>query len=333
MINYSALIASNQQRWDTAVFKPSFRAMATKVAARLVAQNAKAQYQAIESATGVPWWVIAVIHEREASQKWNANIAQGDPWNRRSVNDPSGRGPFKSFYDAAVDALVNCGPYASRWKDWSAGGALTLLELYNGLGYENQHHMASPYLWSGTQHYIRGKYIADHQFSSTQVDTQLGCAVMLSEMRKLDSSIEFTGDAVGLAAPAEEPNPDEYPDPDATPNNSVPAPPPPPASTKVITARTIAASVAGVEGASQVVKGVVGDVSDVADQVTTVADKSGQVIAVTKQAVAIPKPGFWNGTLHFITSPWFIVVSLLIIAGAWGLVWVWQRHHKPPETT
>ena len=79
----------------------------------------------------------AVVHERESSQNWNGSLAQGDPWNLVSTHVPAGRGPFKSWEDAAVDALVNCHPFAARNMDWSIGGTLTMLEQYNGLGYSN----------------------------------------------------------------------------------------------------------------------------------------------------------------------------------------------------
>jgi lysozyme family protein len=38
-----------------------------------------------------------VIHEREASQSWKANLAQGDPWNAVSIHIPRGRGPFRKL--------------------------------------------------------------------------------------------------------------------------------------------------------------------------------------------------------------------------------------------
>ena len=86
------------------------------------------------------------------------SIAQGDAWDRKSTHVPAGRGPFKSWEDAAVDALVNCGPYAVRNQDWSIGGILTLLEQYNGLGYASRG-LPSPYIWSGTDVYLAGKPI------------------------------------------------------------------------------------------------------------------------------------------------------------------------------
>lgn len=186
-----ALIKANGQRWAAAVYNPHALALAHGVAERLVAPNAKSIYQHIESLTTVPWHTIAVIHEREASQSWLANLAQGDPFNRPSIHEPKGRGPFKSFTDAAVDALINCAPHAGKWRDWTAGGTLSILELYNGEGYENYHHMASPYLWAGSNQYVRGKYVADGHFDPNAVDSQLGCAVMYKAMMAIDSSIAF----------------------------------------------------------------------------------------------------------------------------------------------
>src|SRR5262245_2831010 len=151
------------------------------VAKRLSAPAAVARYKAVEGKTGVPWWFIAVVHEREASQSWAANIAQGDPWNRRSTHVPAGRGPFRSWEDAAYDALVNCAPHAARNKDWSPGGALAMLEQYNGLGYYRKG-IPSPYIWAGTNQYTKGKYVADGVFDPNAVDKQLGCAGLLISM-------------------------------------------------------------------------------------------------------------------------------------------------------
>lgn len=192
-ISIPDLIVANAGRWSAAHFPLPILAQATHVAARLVSPTAKTVYVELAQ-TNVPWWVIAVIHEREASQDWRCSLAQGDRWDRVSVNVPKGRGPFKSFVQAAWDALVNCPPYAARWKDWTAGGALSLLELYNGEGYENFHHMASPYLWAGSDQYQRGKYVADGVFDPQRVDTQLGCAALLTAMRAMDKTIKFTGE-------------------------------------------------------------------------------------------------------------------------------------------
>lgn len=171
----------NQLRWNNchvpADIGPTFAAVANK----LTAAGPKARYQAVEKLTGVPWWFIAVVHEREASQNWNTQLGQGDPLNRKSTHVPKGRGPFTTWEDGAVDALVNCAPFASKNKDWTPGGALAMLEKYNGLGYFNKG-VPSPYIWAGTDQYIKGKYVADGVYDPNAVDKQLGCAGLLKFM-------------------------------------------------------------------------------------------------------------------------------------------------------
>lgn len=162
------------------------------VAARLAAPAAKLRYLAVEKATGVPWPFIAVTHQRESNQNWERSLAQGDPWNRKSTHVPKGRGPFKSWEDAAYDALMNCAPYAGKNKDWSIGGTLTMLERYNGVGYANKS-LPSPYVWSGTDQYARGKYIRDGVFDANTVDVQLGCAGLLLAMQAVDPSVNLGG--------------------------------------------------------------------------------------------------------------------------------------------
>lgn len=186
MVDLVALAARNAARWKAAKLTrgPEF----TKVAPKLVA--AKARYQAVEAKTGVPWFVIAVIHQRESSQNWSRSLAQGDSWNAVSVNVPKGRGPFPSWEAAATDALAICHPYAARWKDWSVGGTLSLLEQYNGVGYAAKG-LPSPYIWSGTDQYVKGKYVSDGGFDAEAVDKQLGCAGLILAMKALDPSIDF----------------------------------------------------------------------------------------------------------------------------------------------
>jgi lysozyme family protein len=191
MTDLVALRATNAKRWANA--KPTRAAQAVSVAKRLVA--AKARYQEVERRTGVPWWFIACVHEREASQNFNTQLGQGDPLHSVSVHVPAGRGPFNTWEDGAVDALVNCGPFAARNKDWSLGGSLAMWEMYNGLKYFTAGR-PSPYVFSGTSIYDPpsgpgGKVIRDHGPIEDVVDKQLGCAAMLMAMMALDPSIKF----------------------------------------------------------------------------------------------------------------------------------------------
>jgi lysozyme family protein len=211
MTNIVALKAANAARWHNMHMRANRISLFDATAKRLCGQAAKARYQTISNATKlttagktsqVPWFIIAVIHEREAGgpPHWDKQLGQGDPLNAASRHDPRGRGPFlnhpndppgqDAFYRGALDALQDCGPYAARWTDWTAGGALTLLEEYNGLGYA-AHGVPSAYVWSGTDQYISGKYVADHDYRSNVVDVQEGCAPIISRMMAIDPSIRF----------------------------------------------------------------------------------------------------------------------------------------------
>jgi lysozyme family protein len=180
------LKSANAKRWVDARLTRDF----STIARHLIALDAKERYQVVSAKTGVPWFVIAVIHERESSQDWTGSLAQGDPWNRVSVHIPASRGPFISWEEAAIDALVDCAPYVARNTDWSIGGTLTRLEEYNGLGYASRD-VASPYLWAGTDQYRSGKYIRDSVYDPNAVDVQPGCAGLLLAMMTLDPTVRL----------------------------------------------------------------------------------------------------------------------------------------------
>ncbi len=203
MTDLNALKAANAARWQNAKLT---RSSFTPVAKRLVA--AKARYQVVEAKTGVPWPIIAVIHERESSQDWSTHLGQGDPLNHVTVHVPAGRGPFfgpDAWERGAIDALADCPPFLARKTDWSVGGSLTNLEAYNGLKYAGANR-PSPYIWAGTSIYDPptgpgGKVVVDHGPIENVVDKQLGCAGLLMAMMALDATITFTGAVISDKPP------------------------------------------------------------------------------------------------------------------------------------
>lgn len=177
----------NHSRWHNA--KLTRAAEARKVAERL--SKSKVRYKSASSLTGVPWFVIAVIHQRESSGSFAGVLHNGQKiigTGRKTTIVPKGRGPFASWEAAAVDALKNCHPYAANNRDWSVKGTLDLLERYNGLGYRNKG-LPSPYLWAGTNQYQKGKYIADGKYDPNHVDKQLGCAAILMAMMETEEDV------------------------------------------------------------------------------------------------------------------------------------------------
>lgn len=198
----AVLVAANAKRWAAMHIKAERLAEIDAAAARLCAADAKARYVQIAAATGVPWHVVAVIHEREAGgpPHWDRQLAQGDPLDEVSTHEPKGLGPFHNhpddppgqdaFYRGALVALKDAPPQLAKWTDWSAGGTLAALETMNGLGYANQG-VPSAYIWSGSDQYVSGKYVRDHVYDPNAVDVQLGCAPLISRMMALDPSIKM----------------------------------------------------------------------------------------------------------------------------------------------
>lgn len=150
---------------------------------RLLAQRGR--YEAVADQTGVPWHVIAVIHCMETGLRFDRHLHNGDPLTRRTTHVPAGRPlegqpPF-SWEESARDALAL--RRLGRHTDWSLAGTLFEIEGYNGWGYRRfRPHILTPYLWSFSDLYSSGKYVADGRWSDTAVSKQCGAAVVLRRM-------------------------------------------------------------------------------------------------------------------------------------------------------
>jgi lysozyme family protein len=195
---FDNLKAANLKRFNAMHVTLDFKTLAS----RLVA--AKDRYKSVEQKSGVPWPIIAAIHEREASQSFHTQLAQGDPLDQVSTHVPRGQGPYfgaDAWERAAGRALIET--RGQTWGDWTPGGWTTYLEKYNGLGYANKG-KPSPYVWAGTNQYHSGKYIADGVYSDTAVDTQPGCVALIVAMSHLDPTINLNNLASTVVEPTKE---------------------------------------------------------------------------------------------------------------------------------
>lgn len=140
-----------------------------------------------ESHAGVPWYVIALIHNLECSLRFDQHLHNGDPLSRKTVNDPAGRPPGwdggGTWEDSAVDALRY--DRLDQFSDWDVARICFEFETFNGWGYRS-HGIHSPYLWAGCQHYTAGKYVRDGVFDAHAVSDQIGTAVLLKQMTVRD---------------------------------------------------------------------------------------------------------------------------------------------------
>ena len=152
------------------------------------------RYQNVSDMQGIPWSFVAVIHNMEANLDFARHLHNGDPLTARTVQVPAGRpkqgNPPFTWEESAADALSMRGLNAQ--KDWSLSGTLYQLERYNGWGYRQFHpNVLTPYLWSYSNNYTSGKYVADGTWSDTAVSRQCGSAVLLRRMAEMNI-IEFT---------------------------------------------------------------------------------------------------------------------------------------------
>jgi lysozyme family protein len=190
-MRYSIIWPTYAKQWNRMTIKANRVNEFTGYAKQLLAH--KDRYVSVEKQTGVPWWLIAVLHLRESNANFGTYLGNGQSLKRRTTIVPKGRGPFSepnAFEKGAVDALRLDG--LINVKDWRIEKALFWTETFNGWGYANMRpSMPSPYVFGGTNIQQPGKFIADHVFSKRVMDPQPGTAPILQMLAKLDSTITF----------------------------------------------------------------------------------------------------------------------------------------------
>ncbi|MDB5872059.1 MAG: hypothetical protein JWQ07_1501 [Ramlibacter sp.] len=197
----TALRTEYQALFDTCQIRADRQPEVHKTVARIV--GARQRYADVAAQVGVPWHVVGIIHCMEGSLNFNTHLHNGDPLSQRTVQVPAGRpkkgSPPFSWEDSAVDALTF--EKYDAWDDWSLPGTLYKWETYNGWGYRRDHpDVKSPYLWSFTNQYTRGKYIADGTWSPTTVSKQAGAAALLRRLAEIGGlDTDFDTDQPELA--------------------------------------------------------------------------------------------------------------------------------------
>lgn len=187
--SFAAIAASYREMWDA--MRVTRNVPALEAARRTIAN--KGRYEQVADATGVPWFFIAVVHNLESGGDFEKHLHNGDSLARRTWRVPAGRpathsGPF-TFEESAADALRLKNLH--RITDWSIERIGYEFERYNGFGYRLHHpDTPSPYLWAGSSHYERGKYVRDGVWDANAVSQQIGAFVLLRSLMQLDPSID-----------------------------------------------------------------------------------------------------------------------------------------------
>lgn len=150
-------------------------------------RNSRSRYENfVSNFNRMPWYFVALVHSMEASGDvgtFKTHLHNGDPLTRPTVHVPRGRptsnGSNFSWEESAKDALTYQG-YADE-SDWSLSRILYLLEKFNGMGPRRKAH-ATAYLWSYSNQYKKGKYVADNVWDDNAVSRQPGAASILKQL-------------------------------------------------------------------------------------------------------------------------------------------------------
>ena len=175
--------------------KPEWQGAIDRAAKTLLA--GKDRYQAIEKQTGVPWAWIAVAHYRECNGDFRGVLHNGQRivgTGQRTTIVPAGRGPFATWEESALDAIAIMG-----WAkvNWTFEMMCYKWETFNGFGYANMGR-PSPYVWSGTNIYVQGKYVSDGVYDPQAVDQQVGCVPIYLRLIELSGETKVREESTQL---------------------------------------------------------------------------------------------------------------------------------------
>ena len=189
--------------WREMVVRENNKTQADRAAQKIA--NNKVRYARVAIETGVPWWWIGITHYMESAASFSRHLHNGDPLSGKTIRVPAGRpqagNPPFTWEESAVDALNLKNLH--RIEDWSIPHALYQFERYNGFGYV-AHKINSPYVWSFSTHYSRGKYVSDGKWSARAVSRQCGAAVLLRALitqGELEMSSDMTEIVISGASP------------------------------------------------------------------------------------------------------------------------------------
>ncbi|MFL6208120.1 MAG: hypothetical protein ACJ74W_04680 [Pyrinomonadaceae bacterium] len=180
----NALRDEYQNLFGQCQVRPNQLALVDNLAAKIEAN--KARYQQVGGPLNIPWYFIGIVHNMECSLNFSQHLHNGDPLTAFTKQVPAGRpkvghGPPFTWEESAADALSMRNLQSPA--GWSLPATLYKLERYNGFGYRTRNTgINTPYLWSFSNLYAKGKFVKDGVFNANAVSQQCGAAVLLRRM-------------------------------------------------------------------------------------------------------------------------------------------------------
>lgn len=189
---YDDLRADYVKLFETCEIRPERLALVKWYVQKINSPKYRALYEEVGSKLAIPWYFIGITHSLEAGFNFSGHLHNGDPLRGRTFQVPAGRPPVwnppNDWPASATDALTL--KKFNDQPDWSVGQLLYRWEKYNGFGNRRQtvtvdgvsQPVNTPYLWSFSRHYTKGKYVRDGKWNPEAVSKQCGAAVILKEL-------------------------------------------------------------------------------------------------------------------------------------------------------
>lgn len=234
--SFAKLKPEYEALWAGMTIKSAHKSEVVATARQIL--KGRSRYEAVSAETGVPWVVVGLLHNMECSLSFKKHLHNGDPLNEVTTRVPAGRGPFDTWEESACDALRY--DKLDKVTEWSVARIAYMAECFNGLGYRNPKiNIPSPYLWSFTSVYEKGKFIADGKYSPVAVSQQVGVMATLRALVDIEPSVlQFDSETIDV--PTETVEPHAWP---------IAEPPPAPAVVKVAAKSKSAWTIFGAIGA------------------------------------------------------------------------------------
>lgn len=170
--------------FDTCVIRSENRSTVQWYVSKITDPARRKSYEQCFEETCVPWYAVAIIHGMECSFDFNSHLHNGDSLKAKTKQVPAGRPnpwlPPSDWVSSAVDALKY--DKLHEQADWSLPRMLYRWEGYNGWRSRLLYKINTPYLWSFSNHYTKGKFVADNKWDPNAVSKQCGAAVMLKAL-------------------------------------------------------------------------------------------------------------------------------------------------------
>ncbi|MFZ4808557.1 MAG: hypothetical protein ACOYLQ_14975 [Hyphomicrobiaceae bacterium] len=181
--SYESIKDDYVRLFNSVVIREQYQSQIGWYVSKLLEDDNRKLYQQLEDQVCVPWYFVGIIHGLECSFNFRAHLHNGDPLRGKTVQVPKNRptpwNPPSDWVSSAKDSLA----YEKfvDLEDWSLPRMLFRWEAYNGFR-SRANGINTPYLWSFSNHYMRGKFVADNVWDANAVSKQCGAAVMLKAL-------------------------------------------------------------------------------------------------------------------------------------------------------